>query len=571
MSSWRFVSLTLLSLTVGATVWNSQSWAQEPDSSEALPVTTSITDYETGTSATSTTDYETGTSATSTTDAETRTNAADSLGAETDALSQENVPENAAPISPDNGTVASDSSVNPPGSATVTSPEQHSSAVDLRLALNDYFANNPALANCLYGAYIKVLDSERVLYSCHGSVPLAPASNLKILTTATAFAMLGPDFRFSTEVWGVPVNAQGIVAGDIYLRGNGDPTNTPPYWETGKTMYEQIANQLWEQGVREITGDVVGDDSCFDREYYPQGWADHYHLDSYSAPVAGLSLNGNLVDVRVTDSGASTYPDNDYFLVSFDSSGASNTAVERERGSREIKVRGPLSTVNRAITVDNPPMFAASAFAKVLQQRGIKIDGTVRLIRSIGEPASVATKFCYAKIESPSLKEIITEINQQSDNYLAEHVFKTIGLHYAGQGSAATGQAAIEHFMAQNGIDTEGLKLVDGCGLSELNRVTPAQLVDTLIAIANTPLGQVFEDSLASNEHGTLRYRIPGADVHAKTGTLERFTALSGYVPNAQGQKIAFSLVFNNMDDISVGIDIQNKIVTLLAQSGEVL
>lgn len=451
------------------------------------------------------------------------------------------------------------------------SDNHRSSAQDLKAQINQYFYQNPALGEGKCAAYIKVLDSERVLYSYNGSEPLAPASNMKVVTTATALDMLGPDYRFKTEVWGDSVDENGIINGNLYLRGNGDPSITPPYWETATTLYEKFADELIKAGVKEINGDIVGDDSIFDRQFYPEGWADHYHLDSYSAPVSGLSLNGNLVGVKVTGSSATTIPLNNHFEIAYDPSGAIDTAIERQRGSNIIKICGPLSEVTREITVDNPPIFATSVFANVLAQRGIKIAGNIRLIRSLGEPAIVTQKHLYASESSPSLKDIITEINQQSDNFLAEHVFRTIGSQYGGQGTAKNGESCVKKFLKSQQIDASGLHMVDGCGLSTLDRITPAQLVDTLVAMGNHKYANIYKESLASNDHGTMRYRFPGIDVHGKTGTLDHYTALSGYVTNTRGQVLVFSMLFNNLEDISVGIDIQNRVVALLAQSNELL
>ncbi len=444
-----------------------------------------------------------------------------------------------------------------------------SQATELKSILNEYFYQNPALGEGNCAAYVKVLDSERVLYSYRGRTPMIPASNLKVITTAAALDMLGPDFRFTTELWGPEVDGQGVINGDIYLRGNGDPTNTPPYQDSPIAMYEDFADKLIQAGVREIKGDIVADDSAFDREFFPQGWSDHYHLDGYSAPVAGLSLNGNLVEVRVTGEGASMFPPNTHFQLKYNANGAVDTAIQRQRGSNVITLCGPLSEVNREITVDNPPLFAANSFANILAQRGIRCSGKVRLIREIGEPAAVTTKHNYASVSSPTLQEIITETNQQSDNFLAEHLFKAVGAHLQGRGSAQSGEASIKRFMNFHSIDTTGLTMADGCGLSTLDRATPNQLVDTLVAMAHNRHAKQFYESLASNEHGTLRGRIPAADVHGKTGTLDHHSALSGYVTTNSGQTVVFSLIFNDLDSISVAVDIQNKVTTLLAQWDE--
>ena len=455
--------------------------------------------------------------------------------------------------------------------SSLSSLGTRSPATELKVALDQYFRDNPALGQGSCASYFKVLDSDRVLYSYRGNAPMVPASNLKVLTTSTALDMLGTEYQFTTELWGAPVDATGTINGNLYLRGNGDPTNTPPWHETPTALYESLAQTLVDSGVKSIQGDIVADDSPFDRQFYPEGWADHYHLDSYSAPVSGLSLNGNLIDVRIEGGNISLYPPNNYFQVQYTPEGAYDTAVERQRGSNVITVRGPLSNATRGITVDNPPLFAASTFAQILQERGIAISGQVRLIRPIGEPAAVVTQHQYASVSSPNLLEIVTEINQQSDNLLAEHVFRTIGARYAGRGSAINGEACVKHFLENHHIDTEGLHMVDGCGLSTLDRVTPNQLVDTFIAMARSANAAQFKQSLASNEHGTLRYRFPNADVCGKTGTLDHYSSLSGYVTTPTQQTVVFSMMFNEIEDISVAIDIQNKVAVLLAQWNEML
>ena len=424
------------------------------------------------------------------------------------------------------------------------------------------------------GVFIKVLDTGRVLYSRRGTTPMVPASNQKVLTTAAALDRLGPDFRYRTELVGPAPDAQGVVRGDLYLRGSGDPTLTPPYSQPAVEPFRFFAQQLKARGVRQVTGDVVADDSAFDREFLAQGWLERYRLDSYAAPVAGLSLNGNVVEVVVTSDGIRTEPSTSgiQFVNQLGSGG--EVVLDRAPGTDTITVRGsvaPGQVVRRSLTVDNPPRFAAGAFQQVLREAGIPQQGGIRLIRPVGEPALLAGMATYARYESPALPDLLHQINRESDNLFAQHLFKALGERFGGRGSAATGQAAVLDFFRRHGIDGKGLKMVDGCGLSPLDRVTPAQIVGVLEAMARHPQRDVFWDSLPTGGQGTLTYRLAGLKVRAKTGTLATDSSLSGYVISANGQTVAFSVLFNGVEGIWSAVEAQDRIVNLLASWPEPL
>ncbi len=418
------------------------------------------------------------------------------------------------------------------------------------------------------GAFLRVMGTGRVLYSRNGTTPMVPASNMKVLTTAVALDRLGPGFRYRTELVGPKPDRQGVVRGDVYLRGSGDPTMTPPYSQPAVEPFRFFAQQLKAQGVRQVVGDVVADDSAFDREFVARGWLDRYRLDSYAAPVAALSLNGNVVEVIVTAEGIRTEPPTTGIRFSNQMGSAGEIYLDRAAGSDTIVVRGsvaPGEVVRRSLTVDNPPRFAAGAFQEVLRSSGIPQQGGLRLIRPVGEPALLAGMHTYARYESPRLSEILEQINRESDNLFAQHLFKTLGENRSGRGTAATGQAAVTDFLHRHGIDAKGLVMADGCGLSPVDRVTPAQMVGVLGAMYGHPQRAVFWESLPTGGQGTLAYRLAGLKVRAKTGTLARDSSLSGYVVTATGQTVAFALFFNNLEGLGSAVDAQDRIVNLLA------
>ncbi len=419
------------------------------------------------------------------------------------------------------------------------------------------------------GVYIKVLKTGRVVFNDNGATPMIPASNLKVVTTSVALDRLGPNFRYTTELVGPPASGNGVIHGDVYLKGAGDPTWCYPYTEpTGPLKF--FAKQLKDQGVKEIAGDLVGDDSAFDREYIGQGWFDRYLMDSYAAPVSALSLNTNLCEVTVTSKGITLNPPSPALpiLNKVTPGSSSDIWITRERGDERTVINGHISpggVVKQTITVGSPSLFTVGCLGDALKKAGITIRGKMRLIERSGEAARVTRLKVYARYQSPKLSEIIAQVNKESDNVFAQHVFKTLGERFQGYGTAATGEAAVKFFMEHHGIDSAGLRMVDGSGLSTLNRISPRQLVGIIEAMWRHHRGQDFVDSLPGDGEGTLTYRLSGLTVRAKTGTLDGHSGLSGYVVSAYGQTIGFSILVNNVSATWSAVDLEDRIVRTLA------
>lgn len=442
------------------------------------------------------------------------------------------------------------------------------SAITFKQKISNMVQNSGLRGKC--GIYIKVLKSNRVLYNEGGTAPMIPASNLKVLTTATALDTFGPDYRFETELRGPAPNAGGIIAGHLYLVGSGDPSFCEPYNAPATEPFRFFVRQLRKAGVKGVVGDVVADDSAFDREFRGQGWFDRYLLDDYAAAVGALSINANLVEVIITPGKVLTNPSTPsiQFVNKIRSGGYTEVYVDRKPGSDVVTLSGtiaPGGVVHRTITVDNPSLFSAGVFSRLLEKGGISHTGTFRVIDRVAESAQVSQLKVYARFKSPTLIQLITQINKESDNLFAQHLFKAVGERFGGQGSAANGQAAVMAFMQRNGIDTTGLHMVDGCGLSTLDRVSPQQLVEVLGAMWNNPHGQNFIDSLPAGGQGTMAYRLNGLKVRAKTGTLKGDSALSGYVVSAYGQTIAFSVVVNDIDATWPAIELEDRVVQAIA------
>ena len=200
----------------------------------------------------------------------------------------------------------------------------------------------------------------------------------------------------------------------------------------------------------------------------------------------------------------------------------------------------------------------------MLDKAGIKVTGKVRLIEQVGEPAGVSRLHLYGEHLSVPVSEIIHEINHESDNMFAEHLFRMAGQITDGKGTAASGMRACMNFMKSNRINTKNIYMADGCGLSPKDRISPQQLVSVLDAMDCSYYRTWFKHSLPHSGRGTLRGRLAGIEVRAKTGTLAEDSSLSGYVKTAAGQELAFSIIVNGAPVWSA-VDVQNSIVQTMS------
>lgn len=422
------------------------------------------------------------------------------------------------------------------------------------------------------GIFIKVLKSGEIIYERNANMPLIPASNLKILTSAAALVYLGSDYTYKTYVYGGPIDpTRGVMESSLYLVGSGDPTFVEPFCDSPIKVFESFAEKLFNMGLRKIQGDLVGDDTVFDRDFIGKGWKSRYILDNYATECGGLSLNGNLMQLIINPDGIETFPQSpDIHIVNTARPGG-YTELKVARDNEKILVSGVIGwgdSRQRLIPVHNPPLFTISSFGKTLSDHNIYISGKVRLIEP--QPYKYSYKkfipLCYH--ESPKLLAILKVLNKESDNFLAQQVFRTLGAVMKGKGTLRNSEEVIKEFLEKVGVETAGLEMADGCGLSTLNKVTPRQIVEVLDYMYYHTEGKKFLSTLPrAGIDGTLKYRLYGTRVIAKTGTINENSSLSGYVTTEFGQTIIFSIMTNNQKS-SQGFykDIEDRIVLSMAK-----
>ena len=422
------------------------------------------------------------------------------------------------------------------------------------------------------GVIVSDLETGEIVFGKNADELLNPASNMKILTTAAALARLGPDFRYPTDVvFGGPVE-NGVLQGNLYLRGKGDPSLST------ERLY-RIVRQLRNMGLKEVRGNLVADDTYFDSQYEGPGWEQDDSDRPYMAGVGALSLNLNAVEILVFPGEAAgekarvvVEPASEYLVVenqvvtSAPGSRSRIDATSEALGNRQrIVVRGRIArSEDRIVTyrrISHPPLYTAHTFRQLLAEQGIAVKGRV----VVGEtPASL--KPALTDWSEP-LPLLVHRLNKWSQNHMAEMLLKTLGAEtYGAPGTWFKGVSALESFLAEEvGIPRGSMVLRNGSGLNDTNRASARQILQVLEwAWKKSTIAPELLTSLPiAGVDGTTRNRLVGTmgqgRVRAKTGTLQNVTALSGYATAPNGKTYAFAIIVNDypgrLSQILPGVD----------------
>jgi D-alanyl-D-alanine carboxypeptidase/D-alanyl-D-alanine-endopeptidase (penicillin-binding protein 4) len=410
-----------------------------------------------------------------------------------------------------------------------------------------------------FGIMVVSLTRGDTLFNFNAGTPLMPASTMKMLTTAVALDQLGPKYQFSTDVlYDGTIDSDGTLHGNVYLRGDGDPSLSGRYLQGGPgAPIKFLAQQLAARGIKHVTGEVIGDASAFDDQLVPEGWLTRYLQSGYAARVSALSLNENLVWVTISSSGVKLEPATTSIPLTNNVKVVPGTGARlsvRRFGDGSIIASGTIGSKagprRYVYVVEDPARFATGALRASLIEAGIPVDGGVKL----GTTPSDATKI--ASIQSPTLDRIISAMNRESINHFAELLLRSAarGPDRKVQGSVASGRELLRQFFATKvGADSSSLQVFDGSGLSTLDRVTPRGMTQMLGYAHRADWGPWFHASLpVAGESELLRRRMKGSpaqgNLHAKTGTTNDVIGLGGYVTALDGEVIAFSFLYNGAD-----------------------
>jgi serine-type D-Ala-D-Ala carboxypeptidase/endopeptidase (penicillin-binding protein 4) len=390
---------------------------------------------------------------------------------------------------------------------------------DRRLAahLNDLVSKTPG-SSCL-----TVAVDGRVVFGSNATTPLIPASVQKLATADAALSKLGPNALLTTSVRSSAPLANGVVDGNLWLVGGGDPLlMTDAYAQHFKnqpvtrTSFEQLADQVVAAGVHEVRGSVVGDDSRYDRLRAVPQWISEDITPRDVGPLGALMVNDGLTQ----------------FPPRFDARTPSEAAAA------------------------DPAQEAANQLTQLLQARGVIVSGPAQS----GAAPQNATEII--KLDSQPIDRIVAEMLRDSDNETAELLTKEIGLHDTSAGTTANGIAVIRQTLQDRDLPLDGTAQVDGSGLARDDQTTCSSVQALLDA--DGPGSILAKDLPVAGQTGTLAERFLGTPIvgqlRAKTGSLNQVTALAGYVQTARGSHVSFAYIVNlpppkliTEDDIALG------------------
>ncbi|HTN81503.1 MAG TPA: D-alanyl-D-alanine carboxypeptidase/D-alanyl-D-alanine-endopeptidase [Acidimicrobiales bacterium] len=356
------------------------------------------------------------------------------------------------------------------------------------------FAASLGASSCL-----SVTIDGKEIVDTHGDTPLLPASTLKLLTGSAALDVLGADHVYTTSVRATAAPVGGVVNGDVWLVGGGDPLlATQDYVHTFRrppdpvTPLESLADKIVAAGVTQITGRVVGDESRYDAVRYVPSWPQRYINAPEIGPMSALTVN-------------------DGFM--------SNNSFR---------------------AAANPAESGAQTLVDLLAARGVTVGG-------VGSGVAPDGTVEIASIQGAPLPSVVGEDLRISDNGTAELLLKEIGHATSGTGSTAAGAAAVVSHLRDAGLPVDGLVMNDGSGLDRGDRAT-CNLLTSVLDRAG-PQSDLTNDLSIAGETGTLDRRLANTvvagKVRAKTGTLTGVAGLAGFAQGADGTEVTFALLLN--------------------------
>lgn len=468
------------------------------------------------------------------------------------------------------GAHAQDIEDRPPGAAPPDLPGAASSGDGRLQALLDPIIDD-APKGSRYSVFVGRADGGE-LYARNADTRLHPASNTKLITTAAALHVLGPGHKWRTDL-----HATGFKDGSadwLVLEGRGDP-----FFVT-ESLYKLVADAK-AAGLERVRKGIIVDDTYFTSRYLAPGFEDKPNDDaSYRAATGAMSLNFNSIQVRIEPGRkaghkprVTTRPPSSYAIIDNDATTASggkerlSLKASAHKGRTKLRVGGKIPLKHRGITVrrriDNPPQFAGRALVSTLRELGIKTKDRIKVAPAPGKKRRLARHW------SPALGKVIDDVNKLSNNFMAEHLMRTLGAVRHDRGGWDEGRRVIDAFLAKD-VGLQGFTVRNGSGLFGDTALSARQFGKLLAYMhSRRPALPEYAASLAIGGHdGTLRRRMkhlkPG-QIRAKTGTLSGVICLSGYVEFADGSTGVFSVLFNDVPSKAWTIwKLQDRIVKAL-------
>lgn len=436
--------------------------------------------------------------------------------------------------------------------------------------------DQPCMQGCSFALSVKEVNTGTVLYQYEADRQLTPASVMKTITTATALELLGADYRFPTTVAYDGKLVNGVLDGNLYIQGSGDPSLGSAHFASDKNTYTLDQNAfvpewiaaLRKAGIRQIGGAVIADESIFDTEGVSMKWVREDMGSYYGAGSYGLSVFDNLyrLYLRTATTGSRpqiqrTEPElpelrfYNYLKARPVPTDSSYIVGAPFASDRYLYGVVPVNRTSYILKGDlpDPPLFLADYVSRQLRENGIPAEGKpvcYRLLREEGRwPTQERKEICTTY--SPTLEKIVKVTNHVSHNLFADALLKTIGLSSGRPSSFAQGVQTVHAYWKEKGVDTASLWMYDGSGLAVADKVSARLVTDILAYMATrSRVSSAFIHSLPRvGLEGSVRNFLKGSRLQGKarlkSGSMSRIKGYAGYIDH-QGKRYAIALFVNN-------------------------
>ena len=418
------------------------------------------------------------------------------------------------------------------------------------------------LANAGIGIAVSDTKTGEFLINSDPQLSLSPASILKIVTTATALEIFGPEFRFTTTLSHSGIIRNDTLFGDLQIIGGGDPTLGSSYFPETKSFQEEWIKALQNKNVKVIAGSLILDGTIYESQTIPNTWIWEDIGNYYGAGASGISVYDNLYEIHLSSEDAAEKPTQIVRIApEIPNLELQNEVLSSDLNSDQAYVFGSPMDNRRIIrgtiprnrsdfvvkaSVPDPAVLLASEFRKKLFKGGISISGKTSF-----EKAKVSGATQLSVIQSPALRDIIRVTNHESVNLFAEHLLKHMAFQKYGLGTTKDGCNFVIEFWKNKGLDMTGFFMNDGSGLSRFNAITARQMVSILNYMKTQSVpAEDFYQSLATVGNGTLTVfddtNFPNQCLHAKSGSMTRVRCYAGYLTALSGRQLSFAIMLNN-------------------------
>ena len=437
----------------------------------------------------------------------------------------------------------------------------------------DKMKNLNYVENASFSFHLMDVDADTTIAEYNSKNSLVPASTMKLVTTSAAIVQLGSYKQFKTKIeYDGHIDSNGVLHGNIYITGGGDPTLGSRYFlkkdEDPSNFMNSWVLEIKKAGIKSLTGRVIGDASHFSYEMIPPTWLWGDMGNYYGAGPCGLTIydNYNTLTFRSgSEAGDSTFIDcvtpflpNQTFenRVLASNQNRDNAYVYGTPYSNHRLIKGTIPKEKEKFEVKasmmDPAYQAAFDLEYYLLIEGISVGknaSTKRILLLKGDTVS-SKKSEVFEHSSPTIGQIAYYTNHVSVNLFAEHLLNEMGVDSYKDGSNYSGSLAVSNFW-RNRIDSKGMYVSDGSGMSRTNAISAYHLTGILNYMASSKNYQSFYSSLPiAGKSGTMknlgRNTYAAGRLRAKSGTMTRVKSYAGYVTSKSGKNLAFAIIVNN-------------------------